>query len=257
MPSPPSLLPAITAALGVVTSRAAPAPAPSAQELAARLTAARLGNALVRVRMEVRSPETGKRVFQLQIKERRTKAATDLVYQVLWPRERKGEAVILRQSGNAAPTGSIVSPSGSVSELSGAALDEGLLESDLSYRDAIENFFAWESQELVGSAEVDGVSCVILESKPGQAATTYGSVRTWVDPRRFVPMRVEKYSGTGQLLRRIDTTRVAHDDVRRPIPANLTVRSPRKGGVTDLDGSRIKQDVTFDDEDFTHKGATR
>ena len=44
--------------------------------------------------MEVRQPAGGtKTVLQLQLKARRTKAATDIVYQVLWPKERKGESV--------------------------------------------------------------------------------------------------------------------------------------------------------------------
>jgi hypothetical protein len=78
-------------------------------------------------------------------------------------------------------------------------------------------------------------------------------VKSWIDTRRMVPMRVEKYSGSGQLVRRIDTTRVATDDKRRHIPANLSVRGPR-GSVTEIDGSKIKHDVTFDDREFTPEG---
>jgi len=33
-------------------------------------------------------------------------------------------------------------------------------------------------------------------------------VRSWIDVRRLLPLRVEKYASSGQLLRRIDTTRV-------------------------------------------------
>ena len=56
------------------------------------MSAARQGNALIRARLEVRSPDGSKRVLQLQIKERRTPTATDLAYLVQWPKERKGEA---------------------------------------------------------------------------------------------------------------------------------------------------------------------
>ena len=78
-------------------------------------------------------------------------------------------------------------------------------------------------------------------------------MRTWVDSRRLVPLRIEKYSGPGRVARRIDTTRVVTDDKGRAIPANLTVRGPR-GSVTDLDGSRIKHGVTFADAEFTPEG---
>jgi hypothetical protein len=65
----------------------------------------------------------------------------------------------------------------------------------------------------------------------------------------MVPLRVEKYAG-GKLVRRIDTTKVASDDRGKPIPANLEVKGPR-GSVTELDGSRIKHDVEFQENEFT------
>jgi outer membrane lipoprotein-sorting protein len=108
---------------------------------------------------------------------------------------------------------------------------------------------------LVGTEVLKGASCVILESKTGKAeSSNYGRVRSWIDPNRLVPLRIEKYLPSGKLSRRIETTRVATDDKGRPIPANLTVQGPRENSVTDLDGSRIKHDVTFSDREFTPEG---
>jgi Outer membrane lipoprotein-sorting protein len=246
-------------ALLLIPARAADdATAVSAAELAGRVNAARLGSALIRTKLEVQLPDGGKRTFQLQIKERRTRTATDLVYEVLWPKERKGEAVILHQSGNGAPTGSIVAPDGAVRAIPSSQMDEGIFGSDLSYQDAVENFFAWGDQSLAGREKVNGEDCQILESKPTRSATSsYGKVRSWIDARRFVPMRVEKYSPSGELLRRIDTTRVARDDNRRPIPASLTVTGPVKGSVTEFEGARIDQDVQFTEQDFTPDGVRK
>ena len=185
-------------------------------------------------------------------KQRRTRNATEVVYQVLFPKERKGESVLLRKIGNRPASGSVFVPPNSVRAIDD--MKEPLLGSDLSYEDIVENFFAWDRQAIVGTEDVDGVSCQILESKPGKGErSTYGSVRSWIDPRRTVPLRVEKYSASGQLLRRIDTTRVVAD-AGHHIPANLTVRGPRSGSSTDLDGSRIKHDVTYTDREFTAEG---
>ena len=57
----------------------------------------------------------------------------------------------------------------------------------------------------------------------------------------------------GALARSIDTTRIANDDEHHTIPANLTVQG-KAGGVTELDGSRIKHGVTFADREFTPAG---
>ena len=106
--------------------------------------------------------------MQLQIKQRRTKTATDLAYQVLWPNEHKGEAVILHQDPGCAPKGSIIVPHQPVRTIKASQMDEGLFDSDLSYQDAMENFYAWKKQAIVGSEAINGVNCQILESKPGQ-----------------------------------------------------------------------------------------
>ena len=243
----------VTGAFRLISIHAAePAPsAMSAAELADRLDASSQGSALIRSKLEVRSLEGAKRVLQLQIKQRRTKTTTDLVYEVLWPDEHKGEAVILHQVQRVAK-GSIIVPQQPVRAIKASQMKEGLFDSDLSYQDAVENFFAWKKQTDIGSETINGVNCQILESKPDSSSVSiYAKVRSWIDPQRFVPMRIEKYSSSGELVRRIDVTRVARDEKHHPIPASLTVHGPKKGSVTEFNGARIDQDVQFTDADFT------
>ncbi|MGA8657362.1 MAG: hypothetical protein WB586_14545, partial [Chthoniobacterales bacterium] len=89
--------------LALLVSAAAAAetgsPARSAKDIAASLSALQDGVSYVRLRLEVKQPDdTTKIALQIQIKERRTKTAADVVYQVLWPTERKGEAVLLHKA---------------------------------------------------------------------------------------------------------------------------------------------------------------
>ena len=248
----------LTSSVGAVGAVDAGPPGTSAKDLAARLSALQDGASYVRLRLEVKQPSnTTKLVLQLQIKERRTKTASDVVYQVLWPKERKGEAVLLHKTDGSSASGSLFIPPDKPRPLSASQMNEALFGSDLSYQDVIENFFAWENQTMAGTEVLNGVSCLILESKPGKGdSSSYASVRSWIDPGRLVPLRVEKYLPSGQLARRIDTTRVAADDKGRSIPADLTVRRPGKDSVTDLDGSRIRHDVTYTDREFTPEGLT-
>lgn len=228
-----------------------PAPSPlSASDLAGRLSAKQQdGTSFIRLKMEISSGTT----LQLQIKSRASRAGTDLVYQVLYPKERKGESVLLRKSGSRL-SGALFTPPETTRQLTSAQFDEPLFGSDLTYEDVIENFFAWDQQAIVGAEAVDRVPCTILESKPGKGGrSSYSSVRTWVDTRRLVPLRIEKYSAPGRVARSIETTRVVTDDQGRAVPANLTIRGPR-GSTTELDGSRIKHGVAFTDADFTPEG---
>jgi Outer membrane lipoprotein-sorting protein len=231
----------------------APTATISAKDVAANLSALQDGASYIRLRLEVKQPTgTTKISLQLQIKERRTRTTTDLVYQVLWPKERKGEAILLHKAVGSPPTGSLFFPPDKASPLNASQMNEAFFDSDLSYEDFIENFFGWENQAIVGTEILNRVSCLILESKPGKGEpSSYASVRSWIDSRRLVPLRVEKYLPSGQLARRIETTRVAADDKGRLIPADLTVRGPREDSVTNLDGSRIRHDVVYTDRDFT------
>ena len=96
---------------------------------------------------------------------------------------------------------------------------------------------------------VNKVSCQVLESRSGGS-----TVRSWIDPKRVVPMRVEKYLPSGAVFRRIDTGKVVNDDTNRNIPANLTIQDLQKGSSTGLEGSKLKHGVTYDDRDFTADG---
>ena len=118
---------ALVGATLVVSSAVAQDAVPSAKDLAAQLSGNLEDNSSsVRLKMEISKPSGGgKTVLQLQVKSRRTKSATDIVYQVLWPKERKGESFLLRKSGDRAPTGSVFTPT----EL--AAIAEVVEERDL------------------------------------------------------------------------------------------------------------------------------
>jgi hypothetical protein len=234
------------------SSRAAEKPSPmTAYDLASQLSALRQnGASYVRLRMEIKGAT--KETLQLQIKERRTKSASEVVYQVLYPKERKGESVLLQKIGTGPASGSVFVPPNTVSLISN--LKEPLFGSDLSYEDVVDNFFAWDQQTLVGTGEVVSVKCPILESKPGKDEhSIYGSVRSWIDVRRLIPLRVEKYDSSGKLLRRIDTTRVVLD-AGHQIPTFLEVSGARADSSTLLDGSRIRHNVTYTDRDFTIEG---
>lgn len=234
------------------SSRGAEKPlALTANELSSRLRELQQdGVSYVRLRMEIRGLTN--EILQLQIKQRRTTNSSEVVYQVLFPKHRKGESVLLRKLGNGPASGSIFVPPNT--ERSIDDLKEPLFGSDLAYADVIENFFAWEQQAIVGAEKVGDVNCQILESKPGtDERSIYGRVQSWIDVRRLVPLRVEKYAPSGQLLRRVETTRV-FADAGHNLPADLKVSGARPDASTLLDGSSIRRNAIYTDRDFTIEG---
>ena len=232
-------------------------PAMTAKDLAAKLGALQQdGSSYVRLTLDVKPPSGSPNIaLQLQIKQRRTVTATEVIYQVIWPKARAGEGVLLRQTAGQAASGSYFTPPDTLRPLTASQLKEPLFGSDLTFADVLENIFAWQQQALVGTEVVDRVSCQILESKPGNGQrSNYGSVRTWVDLRRMVPMRIEKYLSSGVLARRITTTRVSADDRKNRIPSDLMIVGERADSATELKGSRINHAVSYAKETFTTLG---
>jgi hypothetical protein len=224
----------------------------AARDLADKLSANVLdGNSVLRLKMETETTG-GKVVLQLQAKARRSKAVSDILYQVIWPKERKGEGFLLRQAANQAATGSVFTPPDSLRALTGGQMLEGVFGSGLAYEDLVGNFFSWSSQTLAGEEVLSRVPCQILESKPGKGDETgYTMVRSWIDVKRMVPMRIEKFGAGGRMLTRILTTRVARDDTGRQVPASFTVQRAGQEALTLLEGSNSKHDVTLTDADFS------
>jgi len=238
----------LVAATVIISDVSAQDAVPSAKELAKTLSAGfQDGSSMVRLKMETPTNT----VLQLQVKSRRSSSTTELVYQILWPKERKGEGFLLRKSGNRATSGAMLVLPNTLKNLSASDTKDGIFGSDLTYEDLVENFYNWNDQSIIGTEEVNGVSCQILESKSGGSQSPYSKVQSWIDLKRMVPMRVDKYSSSGKLARRILTTRVAKDDTGREIPASLSIQGPGLGAPTIIEGSSSKHDVNFTDADFT------
>jgi hypothetical protein len=250
---------AVVAAFGflIVFARAADVSTKPAQDLAARLSAIRQdGPSYVRLRLETKQPAANTNtVLQLQLKARRTETTTELVYQVLWPKERKGESILLKKTTGHPPTGFAFSPPDTLRPIDTAQMKEPAFGSDLSCADLIENFFAWEHQALIGREVVNGVQCDVLQSRPTKAdRSPYVEVRTWIDPTRLVPLRVEKDFATGGGGRRINTAKVVKDDAGHFIPAGLVVQRTGSDSVTELEGSSSKRGVAYAEKEFTPEG---
>jgi outer membrane lipoprotein-sorting protein len=212
-------------------------------QLAAKLRAKESGSTLVRIRMQA-----GNQILQVQIKSRVSAGAADVVYQILFPKERKGESVLLRRAGNKFNAASFTPPN-TIKQVGPGEMNLALFGTELSYEDIIDSPFAWSQQAIVGTQDIDRFSCQILESKPGNGhVSSYASVKTWVDPRRMVPLQIEKYDSSGKVIRRINITRMLLDG-GDSLPADLEVSGPR-GSVTRITGSSIKRGVNYTDADF-------
>jgi hypothetical protein len=119
----------------------------TAKELASRLSAQQQdGNTFIRLKME-----TGGASLQIQIKSRKSASSTEVVYQILFPKEQKGTGVLLRSSGSGA---SFVPPD-KLTTLEASQMKQPLFGSALTYEDVVQNFFAWDNQSFAGTETIN------------------------------------------------------------------------------------------------------
>lgn len=222
----------------------------SAPELIATVKAAKpKGGLLVRVRMEQTKPD-GKQVILAQIKRRETAdGATEQLFQITFPKERKGEALLLRTKRGSAFTARTFTPGQGFKTLSAADKRTPIFGTDMTLEDALAEFLDWSKHEAIGKEKVRSGQCMIIESTPPKAGTSPSKVKTWVDEKRYIAWRVQLFDSSDQPSRVVE----AEEVIRLPsgywCPRTFTVSTPAKGTQTKIAGSSSSEQ-DFTDADF-------
>jgi hypothetical protein len=232
--------------LSVLPLAAQQAELSAAQYIAAVKAAAPQGACFIRVEMEHATAGGAGQKLQVQIKRRDLGAGkAEHLYQVLFPKERRGESVLLRINGSKF-SGAEFLPGKSVTPLKASDRHDPLLGTDLTVDDLMADFLDWTDQKIVGQEKVDGTACVIIESSDGSS-----KVKSWVDQKRYVAMKAEVYSP--KLRRTIHSVTARQVSSGRYAPVKFSVTTAANGSTTQVKGSDFQDDITYTDADFTEE----
>jgi hypothetical protein len=82
-------------------------------------------------------------------------------------------------------------------ELPAEQWGEGLLATNFTYEDLLENYFLWRRQTLLPEAKYGARACLVVRSEPGPTDQThYSSVISWLDRENYHAVKVEKVART-------------------------------------------------------------
>lgn len=89
-------------------------------------------------------------------------------------------------------------------QISGHLLRQSVMGSDLSYEDMMDDRKLTEiyNARVIGDEQIDGSKTWILELTAKVEDVAYAKRKIWIDAERFVPLKEELYSKSGQLLKR-------------------------------------------------------
>lgn len=90
-----------------------------------------------------------------------------------------------------------------VMKISGHMLRQGMMGSDLSYEDMLENDKLEEKYKstLQPDQKIDGRACYVLQLDAKVPDVTYARQILYVDQERFVPLKVEMFARGGRLIK--------------------------------------------------------
>ncbi len=195
-------------------------------------------------------------VKQLLIKSRTEGKTTTTLYQILWPAESKGQALLIEKRGGSV-SGFLFEPPGTVKKLSPALLTQPFFGSDLAIEDLVEDFWDWPSQKIAGEETIDKRLCTIVESRPPtDVASNYLVVKTWIAPELALPLRAEKYGKNRRLVRRITADRIVKVNDRWRA-ANIIIEPEGGNSRTVLEGSKSERDLDLPAAEFTLEAIKR
>ena len=195
----------------------------------------------------------GKSVMQIQIKRRSLPdGSNEQLYQVIFPKERKGEAMLLHTKGSTF-SGSLFTPGKGVKALTSADRRHNIFGTDLTIEDLMADFYDWKHQEITGHEAVGPVPCVIIESKPEGGSKGPSKAVSWIDEKRYVPMRVQVYDGGTKPARTVLSDKITQVSNGYFIPYMFTVTTEATGSKTSVEGSSSKGDINYTDADFSEK----
>ncbi len=152
----------------------------------------------------------------------------------------------------------IPEPTDRIITISGHLLRQSVMGSDLSYEDITDNKGLLDiyTAEVSGSEMFNESDCFVIELKAKTDGVTYNRRKVWVDKKRFLPVREERFAKSGKLLKRTEITDF-HYIKGRWYPKKMTFKDMlSRGKGTEYIVETIDFDVDIPDFKFT-KAALR
>lgn len=138
-------------------------------------------------------------------------------------------------------------------QIAGHMLRQSVMGSDLSYEDMMEDRKLTDlySSRIIGNEEIEGRKTWILELNAKVADVSYSIRKMWIDTERYVPLREELYSKSGQMLKRTTLSEVENYNGRW-FPTKIIYKDLMKqGDGTEFKMTSIKFNQQMPDYIFT------
>jgi len=223
----------------------------ASQFIAAMKEAKPRGGTLIRVRIEQRNGGE-KSTILAQIKRHEMgDGATEQLYQITYPKDRKGEALVLVTKPGAPFSAKTFVPGKGFTALTAADKRSPLFGTDLTVEDLLVDFLDWNKHEIVGGEKVRSGECTIIESNAPKTGSFPSKVKSWIDNTRFIAWRIQVFDGGNQPAREVEAEDVVRTSGGHWVPRTFSVTNLAKGTKTTVAGTGSDEDKQYAENDFS------
>lgn len=142
-----------------------------------------------------------------------------------------------------------------VMKISGHMLRQGMMGSDISYEDMLENDELDEkyTSSLLAETNIDGHSCYTINLKAKVDNVTYDREVLYVDKSKFTPRRIEMYARGGRLLKVMELKNIKNYGSRK-VATKIVIKDMRKrNSETTIEFKSISFDISVPSRVFTRQ----
>lgn len=146
-----------------------------------------------------------------------------------------------------------------VQKISGHALRQGVMGSDMSYEDLTSAAKLRETYDakLLREEALEGKDCWVLELTAKSDGATYARRVAWVEKATYVPLKQELFAVSGMLLKTWEMSDVKEMEGRH-VPMKMTIADQvKKGSTTTVEMSDVAFGVALEDEVFSQRWLER
>ncbi|MBN2811280.1 outer membrane lipoprotein-sorting protein [Treponema zuelzerae] len=143
-----------------------------------------------------------------------------------------------------------------VRRISSDGKGDSFMGSDFSYDDLAERHPQKDSHAIIGTENIDGESCWIIESVSRDSGESYSKTISWISKQRLMGLKREYYDTSGKLLK-VLTVKETREVAGYLMITHTEMRNVQKNHRTEMKFGSITADSAIPEDSFTERTLAR
>lgn len=138
-----------------------------------------------------------------------------------------------------------------IKRIASADKEKSFMGSDLTYDDMGDRKMEEDDHKLIGTEDIDGHSCYLIEMVPLEKDYMYSKKLMWIDREEYIDYRTDFYDRKGRFLKRQNNTWKKVDNIW--VTSKIAVKNEQTGHSTVVEIEEIKINTGLKENRFTKR----